>query len=267
MHVHTSPDIIERKLSDVELAERAKSANMAGILIKNHFESTVSRAIIAQKVVGGIKVYGGIVLNRSVGGLNPNAVEVALNLGGKEVWMPTVDALNHRQKTGSPLEGAISILKDDGSLKEEVYHILDLIAQKNVILGTGHLSLKEIAVLIEEAFRRGVQKVLVTHPELWITKMPIDLQLELSKRGVFFERCFYAILSEDPLRHVSIEEAVSAIKMVGVRTTVIASDLGQAFNPDPVEGFKSYVSILNKTGIIDKEIEIMACSNPKELLE
>ncbi|MCD6363628.1 MAG: hypothetical protein J7M13_06485 [Synergistetes bacterium] len=265
MHVHTSPDIVPRKLSDLELVRAAEKAGMAGVLLKNHFEPTVSRAIIVQKLVRKTKVYGGIVLNNSVGGLNPEAVEVALKLGAKEVWMPTVDAVNHLEKEGKPSYEGITILREDGRLKDEVYDILDMISKGAAILGTGHLSLREILILIEEALRRGVQKILVTHPEFWITRVPLDIQKELSKRGVYFERCFY-VATISGKNGVPVRDIACAIKFVGVQSTIISSDLGQVYNPDPISGLGSYVRELMKAGIMESEIDIMLKMNPRELL-
>ena len=73
---------------------------MKAILLKCHHENTVSRAYLVQRVIPGIRVFGGIVLNYYVGGINPAAVEASLRLGGKEVWMPTVDAGYHAEVHG-----------------------------------------------------------------------------------------------------------------------------------------------------------------------
>jgi len=266
MHIHTAPDLMKRKLSDIEATRLAKEAGMAGILIKNHFEPTVSRAVVAKEVVGEIEVYGGVVLNRSVGGFNPEAVEFALRLGAKEVWMPTVDALNHLAKTGGSLEGGLSILDETGKLRRELYDIIKMVSERGVILGTGHLSLREIFVLVDEAIKLGVRKILVTHPEFWITEVPLEAQRELAKKGVFFERCSFCFWSKNSLSHVSAEKMARVIKLVGVESTVLASDLGQEFNPLPTEGLQAFAIELLKAGLTEKDMEMMLKINPKGLL-
>src|SRR6185295_10404391 len=75
MHVHSHPDVFGRNMDDIDVAQLAKARGMRGILLKNHVSETASRAALVMKVVPGIEVFGGIVLNRAVGGINPDAVE------------------------------------------------------------------------------------------------------------------------------------------------------------------------------------------------
>src|SRR3954465_7407127 len=75
MHVHPDPDVFGRSLTDVELAMIARRKAMPGILLKNTVVTTADRAALAMQQVPGIEVWGGIVLNSSVGGVNPAAVE------------------------------------------------------------------------------------------------------------------------------------------------------------------------------------------------
>ncbi len=263
LHVHSSPDIVPRKMNDIELAREAKKAGMGGILIKNHYTETSSRAALVKEIVGDIDVFGGIVLNLSIGGLNPYAVEISLKLGAKEVWMPTVDSLNHRGKLGE--KGGLYVLDERGRLKKEIYEILELIASFNVILGTGHLSIPEIFVLVDEAAKLKIRKILITHPEFWITSIPVENQIELSKRGVFFERCYYSsTLSGD--KKVGFNQVIDHINKVGFENTVISTDLGQKDNPNPVEGLKLVISNLLKAGVATDTVKKMVIDNPCYLL-
>ena len=127
LHVHSSPDVDPRRFDDLELAQEAARAGMAALLIKSHQSSTVERAILVSKIVPEIQVFGGLVLNDTVGGLNPAAVRLALRMGAKEIWMPTRSARNHRRACGEGNEG-IEILDGDGRLIPVVDSILDLIA-------------------------------------------------------------------------------------------------------------------------------------------
>src|SRR5262249_13258763 len=155
-HIHAAPEHIPRLLDDITLARQALEAGMSGILIKSHTTLTADRAQIAEKVVPGIRVWGGLVLNYSVGGFNPASVEVALAYGAAEIWMPTLDAANHRRTHGLPdPEGGLELKPDDDTLHE----IMDLIAAKDVILGTGHLSVSEICKLVPIAREHGIKKI------------------------------------------------------------------------------------------------------------
>jgi len=165
LHIHTAPDIRERCVDDIEAARQAKEAGMAGILLKSHHFITSDRAKIAEKIIQRIKVYGALTLNYSVGGLNIFAVEDALKLGAEEIFMPTTSALNHIKNMEGESRG-IKIIDDNKILLPEVKDILSLIKQYGVILGTGHISKEEISILVKEAKKQGLHKIVITHPEL-----------------------------------------------------------------------------------------------------
>jgi len=262
MHVHAAPDVIPRFVDDLELARRARDARLGGIVLKSHQGSTAERAYLASRAVPGANVYGGLVLNDPVGGLNPAAVETALRLGAKEIWMPTASARNHRRFFGH--DGGISIFDADGALKPEVHEILRLVAEADVILGTGHLSSREVDALVSAASSQRVRKILITHPELHFTWLDVDMQLLQADRGAFFERCLICTTPQGGA--TTIARIAAHIRRVGPASTVLATDYGQPYNPCPIEGLKMFMSGLLEQGISEREIERMAKSTPKSLL-
>ena len=263
LHVHSAPDIDPRRFNDFELAQEAARTGMSALLIKSHQFSTVERAWLVSRVVKNINVFGGIVLNDTVGGFNPRAVEVALGLGAKQVWMPTRSALNHRRAHG--VHDGLTVLGDDRRLKPEVERILELIAPTDCILGTGHLSPEESCVLIEAARAAGVQRILVTHPEWSVTSFPIALQRQLAALGnVWFERCF--VSTTHRCGHTPWPVIENAIADVGVDTTVIATDLGQPDTPPPAEGLRLYADKLCSAGFATDDVRRMMRDNPLSLL-
>ncbi len=190
LHVHSAPDVDRRRYNDLELAREAAARGMGAILIKSHQNSTVERAWLVSKVVTGIQVFGGLVLNETVGGLNVAAVKLALAMGAKEIWMPTRSALNHRLYHGEA-GGHLPFSMRAAAWFRRRDAILEAVAQTDCILSTGHLSPREAIVLIHQARRCGVRKVLVTHPEWAPTFYPFEQQKELAQLGnVWFERCF-----------------------------------------------------------------------------
>ncbi|MGA8234720.1 MAG: DUF6282 family protein, partial [Candidatus Acidiferrales bacterium] len=152
-HVHAAPEHVPRLLDDISLVRQAADAKMAGVLIKSHTTLTADRAFIAAKVVPGIRVWGGLVLNKAVGGFNPDAVEVAFQYGAAEIWMPTLDAANHLRSYHKPGQG---LAIQDGEISDALHDILKMIAQRDAILGTGHLSVAEIRALVRAARKDGV---------------------------------------------------------------------------------------------------------------
>jgi len=260
LHVHAGPDVRPRKMTAVELARAACTAGMRGLLLKNHHTSTVQQAAAVQEEFPSLNVFGGLVLNEWVGGLNPAAVEAALEMGAGEIWMPTLSAANERAWKGCPGTG-LSVAGDDGNLKPTVLEILRLIAEREAILGTGHLSPGEIAAVVKAARRAGVVRILVTHPEIKFINMSAAMQRELAGPGVYFERCFARSLFA-----LDWDGLAAEIRDVGVETTVLATDLGQRDNIDPVSGLRRMLEELARRGFSGSELETMSCRNPATLL-
>jgi hypothetical protein len=289
MHVHSAPDIVPRKSDDIALVKAAAEAGMGGILIKSHLGSTVERAILLQQVVSNISVFGGVVLNHPVGGLNPNAVEVFLQMGAKEVWMPTFSAqamLDERRSQNQAEKNetsertwkgenwpwakgglGISILDQRGKLRQEVWQILEIIAASEAILGTGHISIPETHALIDAAQELKVKRLLITHPE-YMAAMTLDDQIALAKRGVFFERCYICAspVSQFLGPDVSFELLVENIRAVGIESNVLATDFGQPANDHPVKGMRDFLGRLQEAGFRESELETMAIKTPRALL-
>src|SRR5919201_289306 len=90
-HVHIAPDVMERRIDDLELARRFGEQGLAGFVLKSHYVPTAERASVVRAAGPRIDAGGAITLNASVGGLNPIAVEIAARGGARWVWLPTVD--------------------------------------------------------------------------------------------------------------------------------------------------------------------------------
>ena len=262
-HIHAAPEHIPRLLDDISLARQAREAGMAGILIKSHTTLTADRATIAASVVGGIQVWGGLVLNDATGGVNPATVENAITYGAREIWMPTLDAANHKRCHGQE-PGGLSLENEE--LPGAIRQILDLIAAGDVILGTGHLSTPEILKLIPAARQQGVRKILITHPEAPFVDMPIDVQQELAALACRFERTW--VFTTPALGEVlTADQLTQAIHEVGVESTVLASDMGQVGNPPPVEGFRAFITACSEAGFGQDQIRQMGADNIREWLD
>ncbi|MFQ6123076.1 MAG: DUF6282 family protein [Candidatus Heimdallarchaeota archaeon] len=273
LHMHTAPDIYPRCLDDIEAANQAKKAGMRAIVLKNHVTCTADRAQIARKVID-FPVFGGIVLNWGVGGLNPTAVANAIKLGAVEVWMPTVDAAHFLKDPGAvpmltagkrTLPRGISILDNVGNLIDELSLILEMIADHDLILATGHLALEESIVLIKTAAKTGANKLVVTHPEASFLDPPLELLKEFVQYGALIEHV-YAYCTSIARRMVSPEKIATMIESIGVENIIMASDGGQRVNPPPVEMFKRFMGKMLENGISEDEIRVMTHENPAKLL-
>lgn len=260
-HCHTRPDALPRSLSDLELARLAKSAGMRGLVLKNHFTMTADRAALVMREVEGIEVFGGIVLNRAVGGLNAEAVRRMIQFEGKRgkvVWLPTFDAENQvrSDKENRPF---VSVVKD-GKLVPELNEIFQLIAADNLVLATGHSSPEESLMLIPEAQKAGIRHILITHAtELGANKSQIR---QMAQLGAIIECVWMPQINN----RNKVAEYADLIKAIGAEHFLISSDLGQYLNPLHTDGMRAFIIGLRQQGISDAGIDLTARKNPARLL-
>ncbi|HQK54589.1 MAG TPA: DUF6282 family protein [Sedimentibacter sp.] len=282
LHVHTAPDVMERKLDDMDMAERCKKIGMKGFGIKSHYFCTAERAKLVKRIHPEVDAIGMICLNHSVGGLNPMALEMAARDGAKIVSMPTVDTLNERnnfeQKTpkkpaywaqlylklkeqGKVLP-AISIL-DGSKIRREVEELLDIVAEYNLILVTGHIGKEETYELVKAARNHNVKKVMVTHPNTLTTYYTKEEQKELADIGAYMEHCFNVAY----INKISWEELIEQIRYVGCERCVLSTDLGQPTGPYPDEGLLMFVTKLFENGFTKDQIKRMTIENTNFLVK
>ena len=91
LHVHVAPDVMRRRVTDVQLARRCWDAGLAGFVLKSHYVPTAERAAVVNEALGGaVQVLGGLALNASVGGMNPPATSARSRLGPSPTppWRP-----------------------------------------------------------------------------------------------------------------------------------------------------------------------------------
>jgi hypothetical protein len=263
MHIHTAPDVRPRLLDDLDATRQAAEAGLRAVVLKSHVTGTADRAAMAQKSVAETRVFGGVTLNDTVGGLNPAAAEAALKLGGRIVWMPTVSARNHVMMYSATPSG-ISLLTQDGELQPALFDLLDLVKYHDAVLATGHVSVREILALVRAAVSAGVRKVVVTHPEVPWVDMPAGTQAEMRDLGAYFERCYVSTMVLGG--RVPFARIVSDIRQVGVESTVLATDYGHATLPPAVEGMRTYIAALLDEGFSNGDIQVMTGDNPAALL-
>lgn len=152
IHWHLGPPTyqsITRSLDAYEASIVAKRHGFRAIVFKQHYLETASWAYLISRTVEGIQLFGGVALNRSVGGINPVAVENVLSFPegvGRVVYMPTFESEHYNPE--SPV--AVPISKD-GELLPEVLEVLDIIEKYDAGLSTGHSSPQESLMLVREA--------------------------------------------------------------------------------------------------------------------
>jgi hypothetical protein len=275
-HVHAAPDVFGRSMDDEEIAILYKERGLEGLVLKNHVATTADRAWFARKHVEGLKVFGGIVLNSAVGGINADAVNWMWRMQGgygRVVWFPTFDADNHVKHFKDAPEG-IKVLGADGKVLPAVRDVLKIAAEQKLVVHTGHLSPTEALAVIEAGRDMGVDRMVVTHAQFEVVNMSFDQMKKAASMGAKLELCAMGTLMGPTahlawMRHwrlVKIEESAAAIKEVGAQHFILATDLGQTGNPSPADGLQLFVTDLLKAGVGKDEIMKMGRETTGHLL-
>jgi hypothetical protein len=282
LHVHISPDVVERRIDDLSLAKRFAELGLGGFLLKSHYNSTAERASVVSAAVPGVQVLGAIVLNRAVGGINPVAVEIAAREGARKVWLPTVDSENERAHLAaagpetklpvwSKLEfelrekgiGAepVAVVDGEGRVLPETRDVLALCAEHGMVLSTGHIAAADAMTVVDAALEEGVEDVVVTHPDYPGQAISIDDQVALARKGAMIERCFTTPYTGK----CSWEQWLEGTRAVGPERTLIASDMGQVKNPPVEDGLPLMADKLLEAGFSEDEVRTMAVENTRLL--
>jgi len=283
LQVHVAPDVIERRIDDLDLAKEFLARGLKGFVLKSHYFPTAERAKVVTRAVPGIQAFGAVTLNHSVGGLNPVAVELAGRSGAKIVWLPTVDAANETagraggtnvklpfwaqiQRDLSAMgisPPPLTVLDETGKLTEATRRCLELIGRHNMIMATGHLGRREIFALVKAAREMKVQRVLVTHAEFPSQNLTAEEQMELAKEGAYIEHCFTTMHT----KKAPWEVVLDSIRKVGAERCVLSTDLGQTINPPVSDGFAMFAQTLLDGGFTVDQIRRMAVTNPGALVK
>jgi hypothetical protein len=280
LHVHPAPSPLPRRIDAAEAARLAGEAGFRAIVVKSHHHSTVTDvlALAAEnQIPDDVRVFGGIALNGPVGGINPKAVDLALKMGGKVVWFPTIGSPQHiRHHAEHPNlkfpkldvqlkpEDPIEILAN-GRVRDDVYEILESAKEADAIVASGHLAPDRITALFEAAREVGVSRLLVNHPNFVVEASHEDARrwVEL---GAVIEHSLCMYDDESSFYHWDVDTLVGWIEAVGPERSTLGSDLGQMDNPLPTDSFRKIVAKLLDRGLRDEGVKRMVCDNPAELL-
>jgi len=281
LHVHPAPSPLPRRIDAVEAAQAAESIGMRAIVVKSHHHSTVTDVLGLGRDLNGlpVKVYGGIALNSAVGGLNPYAVDLALKLGGRIVWFPTIGSPQHiAHHAAHPdlkfpklavhvrEERPIDVLDENGELRPEVHDIIGLIKEHDAILASGHMAPDRILAVFEAAHAAGVRRLLVNHPN-FVVEATHEQGRRFVELGAVIEHSLCMYDDRSSFYNWDIDVLLGWIGAVGADRSTLGSDLGQMKNPLPSEAFTNIVGQLLDAGLGEADVEAMVRRNPARLLD
>lgn len=278
LHYHSAPSPFPRKLDPAAAARHYEEAGFRAVVLKSHHHNTVMDVLTIESVVLQnlkLKVFGGIALNGTVGGLNPRAVELSLRMGGRIVWFPTMSSGPHihfheHHTSGFPTsvlqlmpEAEISVFDGEGKLKPEVHEIIALIKETDAILASGHMSPPEIFAVFEAATKAGVERLIVQHPD-FVLGVTHDDARRLAAMGAYIEHSIGMYYRDDS--EYTIPRLMEWVEVVGPQRTSFGSDVGQATSPSPAETFEKVCRQLLEAGMHEHDVRLMISDNPGALL-
>ncbi len=275
-HVHSEPDVFGRSMDDIDVATLAKRKGMRALVLKNHVTMTADRAVLVMKTVPGIEIFGGIVLNNAVGGINPAAVEWMYRMSGgrgKVVWLPTFDADMHVKTLVDPNGKGIEVAPG-GVVTPQLEEVLKIIARENLVLATGHIHAEEVVAVVKRARELGVKNILITHALTNIPGLSMAQVKEVTKMGAIIEYCYLQSITGPDAQHawmkhwkkVPLKEVAQVVAEIGPDHVLLSTDLGQHANMTHPDGMEDMITGLMKEGVSQADIDKMVKRNPARLL-
>lgn len=280
LHVHGQPDLarnLANRGDDAASARLAVEYGIRGWVLKSHVWPTMDRARAIQREFDPAEfiVYGSLTLNPPGGGISPASVELAAAHGARMVFLPTWGAAADVARGGyisRLLDGIVtgfqdyahgaaeSVLGEDGRLTRAAEAILTICADRDLSVGTGHVSLRESVALAERCDRLGVRLV-VNHPLHYA-----DSVVQLRELG----SAAYIEFSGGPLLHPdatsTVREVYAAIRELGPDRVVLTSDAFSRWAPAAPEALRILLEQLAYLGASAAELHTMAVRNPADAI-
>jgi len=250
----TKPSTSIRLLDNLEAAMEAREAEMRAILLKCTSICTVDRAYSAHKLVPEVEVFGEINMNETTGGLNASAIQRTVQIKPNLLRMVMLSA----NEPDSKRKDVLATMKDGEPLPDTL-EVLKAVAEYDLILGC-----PANTAMVKAAKSVGVKKISLQHPEYLHVTGKFDLEKEMASLGVYLELCLNTCMPPNP--RISYEEYANIIRAIGAQHCVLVSDMGQIYNPTPVQGLRMLIVNMLQQGISEEDIDIMTKENPAYLL-
>ena len=277
IHVHAGPSVANRQVDAADMLKEAVVAGYRGFLVKDHYFPSCMGVKMVQEHCDarGVEIYSSMALNNSMGLFNLMALDAAINMGAKIIYFPTVSSKNHidHHKGNFVGSGKMSVpetpvvyVDENGVMDPAAVECLKLIAEKDVVLGTGHGTAWEIDHLVEKALEVGVKRILVNHPQFHIGAS-YEQMTKWAKLGAYIEMNVCVFTSGSKLGSLDDQVIADMLKAVPLEQMILDSDMGQNGNGSPVEGMYRFIRLLmDKFGLSEEDINLIAKTNPAKLL-
>lgn len=240
LRIHTGPEPDgERRTDYLEAGRDAYEAEMAGFVLMKHRHPTALAAYALNRMYPGFHAAGSIVLNTSVGGLNPDAVEASGKLGAKVVWMPTQDA------------GTIGLL----DAPDDVEAVLEVAKSFGMAVASTHASFADTEMLVDLAESVDLERLVVTNPA---ARFDADERNRLLSQDLYVELPFLSYYDGQE----SGVRLRADIEAIGPDRCIVSTDFGQWTNPPPAEGMRMVIAAMLDAGMRETDITKVVRTNP-----
>jgi len=276
-HSHPAPSAMPREFDAASGARDGwEKLRMRAMVFKCHHHNTQMDVLAQRELLADIptEVIGAVALNSSVGGLNLAQVQLCLGLGGRIVYLPTVSSGrhidNHAESIGFPTTTVevtthrVEVLDADGRVEPELGPIFDLIAEHDAVLNGGHLHPDHMRPCFEEAKRRGVRRLVISHPDFVIGAEPAECH-DFVDMGAMVEHELHMYDPGAKMRW-PLEQLATWIRTLGAENTLLGSDLGQKGFPWPADAYIRVIDGLLELGIPEHDLRTIVHDNPRRLL-
>jgi hypothetical protein len=283
-HVHACPHINNRSLNVFEAVREAAAVGMRGIGLMDNFGNSSGLAALARHELAayGVDVWGGLIMEPPAGGLSVEAVRIALDYGyGEGTGARFVSLPTHHTCYIAKIEGrspayveSCLAIPATGPLPDPLPEILDLLAERDVVFNTGHVSGPEAVRAVEAAKHCGIARILVPG-----SHFDVETLTEITRLGAYAEFSFFfaSHATQAGLTHVDAEAhkvpPVAAPRMVelihaaGPESCVLSSDCGVFLLPPPAEGLREFLLLLETCGVESAALRVMSANNPAWLFK
>ncbi|WP_310720173.1 DUF6282 family protein [Streptomyces lydicus] len=272
VHYHVGPDAFLRRHT-AATAGAIYAEHGGWVVLKNHLGSTAAQAWEARQQ--GLPVSGSIVLNDLAGGFDPRAVEQAVIQHGDDsglrliVHLPTVTGRSHRSRLtrtpSHPLladgQRPLTVTDDRGTLRPEVRELLRAARDLPVVISTGHADGHEVRLLVDEAVRLDLPRLMLNQPANPMTGLTYkDLVEVAAAEQVWTEQTALTYLLEYQ-DWADFADVLSLLPRV-----VYSSDLGQPSQMDIASWLTWNQKIFHWAGLTPERIAELIHTAPQEML-
>ena len=291
MHVHIGPEFLRRKYSAESLAAEARREGF-GVVMKNHFQPTTGQVSQVRRPDDKVPLVGSVALNFGCGGVDDHGVRSALS-GWKQdvtaadpdherfvVWMPTVCCESHLRlynrrdlSEGWGIKGKYTKYYAEGTgytldtgnpeKMAALRRALQVIADNDLVLATGHFDHDETLTLVKIAHEMGIRRIIMTHPLFQATELEPETMARMWEQYGAYSELAFVNLAMDNLTY---EQYIEVIEAVGSEGVILSSDVGQIFSPSVGDAMREYFSEFRKRGVKEDDIVQMSVMNTNKLL-